>query len=61
MTDFGVGTPLDCAGMSQEDKDKMRAGIHLRRYADGRGNVLEELKTGAMYIRGARNDRPTKS
>jgi hypothetical protein len=44
----------------QEQQDRMWAGIHLRRYAHDRGNMLEELKEGAQYIRGMRLERANR-
>lgn len=38
--------------MSPEEKDRLMAGVYLRRYASGREEVREALKEGAEYIRG---------
>lgn len=46
--------------MSQEQKDRLWAGIHLRRYAHDRGNMLEQLKEGAGYLRGMRLERSNR-
>lgn len=46
--------------MTDAEKDRMWAGVHLRRYAHDRGNMLEQLKEGAMYIRGMRLERPNR-
>ncbi len=43
--------------LTQEQQDRLWAGIHLRRYAHDRGNMLEQLKEGAQYIRGMRLER----
>lgn len=37
---------------TQEQRDRLDAGVHLRRYSDQRLAVAEELKKGAEYIRG---------
>lgn len=37
---------------TQEQRDRLDAGVHLRRYASQRLAVAEELKKGAEYIRG---------
>ncbi|MCY1167804.1 hypothetical protein D9M73_77770 [compost metagenome] len=38
--------------MTQEERDRLDAAVHLRRYASARGTVLEALKEGREYIRG---------
>lgn len=38
--------------LSQEQRDRLDTGVHLRRYASQRLAVAEELKKGAEYIRG---------
>lgn len=37
---------------SQEQRDRLDAGVHLRRYASQRLSVAEELQKGAEFIRG---------
>ena len=51
---------IDCDKMTPEQKDRMMAGVYLRRYAHDRGNMLEQLKEGAMYIRGMRLERANR-
>ena len=46
--------------MSQDQQDRLWAGIHLRRYAHDRGNMLEQLKEGSQYIRGMRLERANR-
>lgn len=46
--------------MTPEQQDRLWAGIHLRRYAHDRGNMLEQLKEGAGYIRGMRLERANR-
>ncbi len=48
---------LEWRDWPQEKQDQMWAGIHLRRYAHDRDNMLKQLKEGAMYIRGTRLER----
>lgn len=38
--------------LTAEQRDRLEAAIHLRRYADDRFTVLEQLKEGAEFIRG---------
>ena len=38
--------------MTPEQRDRLNAGVNLRRYASGRGAVLEALKEGREYMRG---------
>ena len=38
--------------LTPEQRDRLDAGVYLRRYAIDRFTVLEELKKGAEYIRG---------
>lgn len=45
-------------GMTQEQRDRLDAGVNLRRYARARGIVVEHMKQGAQYIRGAKLTRP---
>jgi hypothetical protein len=52
-------SPLD-ETMTDAEKDRMWAGVHLRRYAHDRGNMLEQLKEGAMYMRGMRLERANR-
>lgn len=51
---------MDHDKMTPEQKDRMWAGIHLRRYAHDRGNMLEQLKEGAQYMRGMRLERANR-
>jgi hypothetical protein len=51
-------SPLDA--FTQEEKDRCMAGVFLRRYANDRGNMLEQLKEGAGYIRGMRLERANR-
>jgi hypothetical protein len=51
---------MDRDKMTAEQKDRMWAGIHLRRYARDRGNMLEQLKEGAQYMRGMRLERANR-
>lgn len=51
---------MDHDKMTPEQKDRMWAGVHLRRYAHDRGNMLEQLKEGAMYMRGMRLERANR-
>ncbi len=53
-------SPFDDGKRTQEQEDCMWAGIHLRRYASDRGNMLEQLKEGAMYMRGMRLERANR-
>ena len=52
-------SPLDDT-MTKAEKDRCMAGVHLRRYAHDRGNMLEQLKEGAMYLRGMRLERANR-
>ena len=45
-------SPFDRDSMTQEQRDRLDAGVYLRRYARDRLCVVEELKKGAEYIRG---------
>lgn len=45
-------SPFDRDGMAQEQRDRLDAGVYLRRYAHDRFTVVEELKKGAEFIRG---------
>lgn len=51
---------MDHDKMTPEQKDRMMAGVHLRRYASDRGNMLEQLKEGAQYMRGMRLERANR-
>jgi hypothetical protein len=51
---------MDHDKLTPEQKDRMWAAIHLRRYAYDRGNMLEQLKEGAMYMRGMRLERANR-
>lgn len=51
---------MDQDKMTPEQKDRLWAGIHLRRYASDRGNMLEQLKEGAQYMRGMRLERANR-
>lgn len=51
---------MDHDKMTPEQKDRMWAGVHLRRYASDRGNMLEQLKEGAEYMRGMRLERANR-
>ena len=48
------------AEFTQAEKDRCMAGVFLRRYASDRGNMLEQLKEGAGYIRGMRLERANR-
>lgn len=48
------------ADFTQEEKDRCMAGVFLRRYADERGSMLEQLKEGAQYMRGTRLERSNR-
>lgn len=51
---------MDHDKMTPEQSDRMWAGVHLRRYASDRGNMLEQLKEGAQYMRGMRLERANR-
>lgn len=51
---------MDHDKMTPEQKDRMMAAVHLRRYASDRGNMLEQLKEGAQYMRGMRLERASR-
>lgn len=51
---------MDRDKMTSEQQDRMMAGVHLRRYASDRGNMLEQLKEGAQYMRGMRLERANR-
>lgn len=43
---------MDHDKMTPEQKDRMWAGVNLRRYASDRGTVLEALEVGKEFLRG---------
>jgi hypothetical protein len=43
--------------MTQEQRDRLDAGVNLRRYASQRGVVVEALKQGREYMRGFKFER----
>jgi hypothetical protein len=45
-------SPFDRADMPQEQRDRLDAGVHLRRHASGRSEVLRALQEGKEFIRG---------
>ena len=49
---------MEHGSFTPEQKDRLNAGINLRRYASDRGVVLEALKEGLEYIRGYKLTRP---
>jgi hypothetical protein len=51
---------MDRDKMTPEQKDRLMAGVYLRRYARDRGNMLEQLKEGAEYMRGMRLERANR-
>lgn len=51
---------MDHDKMTPEQKDRLMAGVNLRRYAHDRGTMLEQLKEGAEYIRGMRLERANR-
>lgn len=51
---------MDHDKMTLEQKDRLMAGVQLRRYASDRGNMLEQLKQGAEYMRGMRLERANR-
>lgn len=51
---------MDRDKMTPEQQDRLMAGVHLRRYASDRGNMLEQLKGGAEYMRGMRLERANR-
>lgn len=48
---------LDRDNLTQDQRDRLDAGINLRRYAHDRGTVIEVLKEGQEYIRGFKLER----
>lgn len=44
--------------MTPEQRDRLDAAVYLRRYADDRFTVLQELEKGSEYIRGYKLTRP---
>ena len=51
---------MDRDKMTPEQQDRLMAGVYLRRYARARGNMLEQLKEGAEYMRGMRLERANR-
>ncbi len=51
---------IDHDDMTPEQKDRLMAGVYLRRYAMDRGVMLEQLKEGKQYIRGVRLERANR-
>lgn len=51
-------SPFDRDTMTQEERDRLDAGVYLRRHASGRSEVLAALKEGKEYIRGYKFTRP---
>lgn len=49
---------MERGSFTPEQKDRLDAGVNLRRYASQRGAVLEALKEGREYIRGFKLVRP---
>lgn len=48
---------MDRNKMTPEQRDRLLAGVYLRRYARNRDNLLQQLKKGAEYMRGQRLER----
>jgi hypothetical protein len=48
---------MDRDQMTLEQRDRLDAGVNLRRYAHKRGTMLEALKEGREYIRGFKLSR----
>jgi hypothetical protein len=51
------GSPLDRDKLTPEQRDRLDAGVYLRRYAHDRGVVVAELQKGREYIRGFKLER----
>lgn len=51
---------MDRDKMTPEQRDRLMAGVYLRRYARDRGTMLEQLKEGAEYMRGMRLERANR-
>lgn len=51
---------FDAQKLPKEEQDRLMAGVHLRRYATGRGAMLEQLKEGAEYMRGVQIPRANR-
>ncbi len=47
-------SPFKRDELTQEQRDRLDAGVNLRRYAHERGMVIQEYQKGAQYIRGAK-------
>lgn len=45
-------SPFERDKLTHEQRDRLDAGVYLRRYAEDRFTVLEELKKGEEFIRG---------
>lgn len=50
-------SPFDWEKLTPEQKDRLDAGVYLRRYAHDRGVVVRELEKGREYIRGFKFER----
>lgn len=50
-------SPFDWQELTPEQRDRMDAGVYLRRYADQRLAVVRELQNGREYIRGFKLER----
>ncbi len=51
---------MDRDTMTPEQQDRLMAAVYLRRYASNRGNMLEQLKEGAEFMRGMRLERANR-
>lgn len=51
-------SPFDRPTLTQEQRDRLDAGVYLRRYSDDRFTVLKALEEGQEYIRGYKLTRP---
>jgi hypothetical protein len=51
-------SPFDRDKLTDEQRDRLDAGVYLRRYADDRFTVLKALEEGREYIRGYKFTRP---
>lgn len=51
---------MDHDKMTPEQRDRMWAGVNLRRYAHDRGVMLEELQEGQEYMRGMKLQRANR-
>lgn len=50
-------SPLETDKLTPEQRDRMWAGVHLRRHAHARLEVVRELQKGREYIRGFKFER----